>query len=324
MKSILSVLGLLCSLAPLLAAAAEGFTWVDEPGKYTDLLHNGRKVARYVYERIDESTPARRDETYKPFHHLYDPSGEAFLTKGPGGKFPHHRGIFYGFNKCRLVGADGKESAADTWHCKKAHQTHEKFLTQEGGADHAVQRVAIDWHDDTGRVFLREERGLVFSLVPGDGIRVDFSSTVTLADGLSKVTLDGDPQHAGFQFRASGEVADTTSKQTYYVRPVTGKDAPGKTINWDAKHDNEQTTNLPWKVMSFLTGGRRYSAAYLDRPDNPKPARFSERDYGRFGSYFVSEVLPGQPVSVHYRLVIRPGEMESSEAESLSRQFVSE
>jgi len=37
-------------------------------------------------------------------------------------------------------------------------------------------------------------------------------------------------------------------------------------------------------------------------PRNPKEARFSERDYGRFGSYFEYDLDEGKPLTVNYRL----------------------
>jgi len=89
----------LLTLVPLLATlpASAEFTWTDTGGKHLELTFQNRPVARYLYEAIDESSPERRDETYKPFCHIYRPDkrGE-FLTKGPGGKFTHHRGIYYG------------------------------------------------------------------------------------------------------------------------------------------------------------------------------------------------------------------------------------
>ncbi|MCB1092682.1 MAG: PmoA family protein, partial [Verrucomicrobiae bacterium] len=282
------------ALIPGLLNAADAFSWKDTPGKYVDLSFGGRLVARYVYETIDLSTSERREETYKPFHHVYDEAGKNFITKGPGGKFTHHRGIYYGFSKTGYTDAEGKAQTVDTWHCKPgkgtdpgAHQTHEAFLEQTADATHAVQKVRIAWHGNDGAVFANEERTLAFSFGADHSLMVDFSSKLIPVSG--KVTVDGDPQHAGFHFRASGEVADVTSKETYYIRPGTGKDAPGKTINWDAKNDSDATKNLAWKAMSFVAGGDRYTVVYLDRPTNPKPARFSERDYGRFGSYFVSE-----------------------------------
>ena len=151
-------------------------------------------------------------------------------------------------------------------------------------------------------------------------IVVDFTSTLT--PKVPEVQLDGDPQHAGFQFRANNEVNDSTKNATYYIRPVTGVGERGKTINWSGKNDTEATRDLPWKAMCVSVGGKTYTIAYLDSPDNPKPARFSERDYGRFGSYFVATVTPEDPLTVNYRLIIRMGEMEPEEIEKWSKEFV--
>jgi len=61
--------------------------------------------------------------------------------------------------------------------------------------------------------------------------------------------------------------------------------------------------------------------AYLDHPGNPKPARASERQYGRFGTYFATDLIPEKPLSVRYRLVIRQGEMTVEEITKLSEDF---
>ncbi len=315
MKTVFATLTL--ATTAFAATATAGFEWVDREGKYTDLRLDGQNVARYVYERMDESSAERREETYKPFHHVFDTEGEDFITKGPGGKYTHHRGIYYGFSKCRYTTEDGKEYGADTWHCKKpAYQTHEEFINQETGENSATQTVSIDWHGaPDGEVFATEQRTLRFRK-DGDALIVDFASTLTTE--LPKLVVDGDPQHAGFQFRASNEVNDKTAKETIYLRP-DGEGKPGETRNWPG---NKDQIDLPWKAMSFVVGGERYSTLYLDHPDNPKPAMFSERDYGRFGSYFVAEVTPEKPLTVHYRLVIQPGELEMSEAQVLHQDFV--
>jgi hypothetical protein len=67
---------------------------------------------------------------------------------------------------------------------------------------------------------------------------------------------------------------------------------------------------------------QRYTVAYLDRPDNPKEARFSERDYGRFGSYFVKDLRDGETLQVRYRLWVQEGEMKGDEIARLSADFV--
>lgn len=314
----LSALVILCS-SPLCARAE--FEWIDTEGKYVDLKNNGRSVARYVYEGIDESTPERREETYKPFCHVYQwGSDDAFITKGPGGKFTHHRGIYYGFSKCSYTDAEGEtHKNIDTWHCRQAYEIHREFLKQEAGEDSASFTAAIDWIDNEGNVFVKEERTMTFSMKDKDLV-VDFSSTLTPT--VPSVKFDGDPQHAGFQFRANNDVNDKTAKQTYYIRPKSGVAKPGATINWSGKNDTEATRDLPWKGMCFTLDKDKYTVAYLDHPKNPKPARYSERDYGRFGSYFVADATPEKPLSVKYRLRIRKGEMTPEEIAALSESFV--
>ena len=305
----------------LLSTSFADFEWKDSEGKHLDLFHDGQPIARYVYEAIDESSKERRDETYKPFCHIYQWwSKDQFLTKGPGGKYTHHRGIYFGFSKVSYTDAGGKEhKGIDTWHCRAAHQIHRKFSKQEAGKTNATITSEIDWIDNEGNSFAVESRTMTFSKKDKD-IVVDFDSTLTPT--VPEVRLDGDPQHAGFHFRANNEVNDSTKNATYYIRPKTGVGERGKTINWSGKNDTEETRDLPWKATCVSVGGKTYTIAYLDSPKNPKPARFSERDYGRFGSYFVATATPEKPVTVDYRLVIRMGEMTPEEIEKWSKEFV--
>jgi hypothetical protein len=74
--------------------------------------------------------------------------------------------------------------------------------------------------------------------------------------------------------------------------------------------------------MSFVVVGRRYTAVYLDHPDNPKEARYSERSYGRFGSYFEYDLDEQRPLEINYRLWLQEGEMTIEEASALSADFV--
>lgn len=282
---------------------AEGFSWHDTPGQFTELkFGNQRPVLRYMYQALD---PAKREETYKPYHHLYDPTGLRIVTKGPGGQYTHHRGLYFGFNK--ITYGDGKK--ADVWHCSgDAYQSHEKFLAQEHGPVLGRHRLEIAWHGMGKEVFAIEERELTAYQVPG-GQLIEFAARVKPT--LPPLKLDGDPQHAGFQFRAHEDV-QKNAKQTFYIRP-DGVDKPGAT---------KQDGDFPWKGMSFVVGGDRYTAGYLDLPSNPKPAHYSERDYGRFGSYFVYEATPDKPLAVHYRLSLRKGEATPVDLANQSADFV--
>ena len=103
------------------------------------------------------------------------------------------------------------------------------------------------------------------------------------------------------------------------MRP-DGKGEPGKFRNWPNDKDH---VNLAWHAQSFVIDETRYTCCYLDRPDNPKEARFSERDYGRFGSYFEYTVSESNPLYLNYRIWLQEGEMTVEQVERYSKDFVS-
>ena len=167
------------SIGGAASAGDKVFSWKDNDGKTKDLSFAGTKVFHYQYEKIDETDKNTRTRTYKPFHMVYDWNGKEFITKGAGGKFTHHRGIYYGFAKCSYPGADGKTKKADTWHCHgKAFQSHEGFAVEEAGPVFARTQVKIDWHGQEGEVFANEIRELTFYFVNGIKV-VDFASSLT-------------------------------------------------------------------------------------------------------------------------------------------------
>ena len=353
---------------------ATSFRWVEVPGASITLMYGTQPVIQYVCAAYDDATPESRFATCKVYHHVFSPDGSVRLTKGDtGGLYPHHRGLFYGFNK--VTYDDGRQ--CDIWHCKQgAHQSPEGVVDQFANAESAGQTLAIDWHGADGEVFARERRTVVVRFrpsgggqahfapktaqsepvpepsgggqahfaprtaqsepVPGEpspspslqgrGIEIDWSSHLETADGKA-IHLDGDPQHAGFHFRAAQEVADKTAAETYYVR-ADGRGKPGETRNWDAASSdaamNAECTDRPWDAMSIVVGGQRYTVLYMDAPDNPRPARYSERDYGRFGSYFVRDVTAERPLDVRYRVWVQAGEMTVDQCQAKYGEFVGE
>jgi Methane oxygenase PmoA len=308
------------------------FTWKKgKEGWYTELtldsLTTGksRPILRYMHRKYDDSTEQHRVLSYKVFHHVYDPEGKQFVTNGGQTDypddlkrkltFPHHRGLMFAFN--RITYGNGKK--ADIWHAnpKGVHQSAEGVLSQSMGPVLGRHRVAVDWHGPDKAVFAKEEREVTVYNVPG-GTLVEFASRLKTTNGPIK--LDGDPQHAGFQFRARNDVADKTAKQTYYLRP-DGKGKLDETRNWDPK-TKKGPVNLPWNAMSFVLDGKRYTVAYLDKPTNPREARWSERDYGRFGNYFEYEVTKEHPLVVDYRIWLQDGEMTGPQVQALDTEFV--
>ncbi len=175
------------------------------------------------------------------------------------------------------------------------------------------EKLAVNWIGADDKAFAAETRTLTVFNTAG-GTLIEFDST--LRTDLDKVKLDGDPQHAGFHFRANSGV-EKTPKETYFLRP-DGKGEKGNEKNWEK---GKGPTNLPWNAMSFLVGGKRYTVVYLDHPGNPKEARQSERTYGRIGTYFEYELTKDKPLEVRYRLWVQEGEMTVEQCEALSKGF---
>lgn len=314
----------------IIAALPDEFFWTREDGLPTLIrsMPNGltslrQPVLKYMGAPYDDSTPELRNKTYKVFHHLYDPQGERFVTNGGHTDphtdpkkmlYPHHRGLMFGFNKVTY----GNNQKADTWHCTgNVHVAHAKILDQERGPVLGRHRVLLHWNGNQKDTFAHEIREVTVYNVPG-GTLLDWANRLTTTGGPIK--LDGDPQHAGFQFRASNEVAEKTAKQTYYLRP-DGKGKPGETRNWEPK-SKKGPVNVPWKACCFVLGDQRYTVAYLDSPKNPREARHSERDYGRFGYYFEYEVTEKNPLNLNYRLWLQRGEMDVPQVQALYDAFV--
>jgi hypothetical protein len=313
------------------ADPSAGFHWHDVPNEHNLLSFGSRSVLDFMCRPLDESSKEAREATFKPFHHLYDPDGRILVTKGPGGYFTHHRGLFYGFNK--ITYGDGEQ--ADVWHCtNNCYQSFERILDEEAVHVLGRQTVAIDWHGQDRKPFAHEQREMTVYNLPG-GTMIDFASRLETAG--EKVRLDGDPQHSGFHFRAANEVAEKGRPQIKNGKPTAekinpdtvfiradGVSKPGDAINWDPKpgaKNDPRTINQPWKGMSFLLGGERYTVAMLDLPSNPKEARFSERDYGRFGSYFAYDLTKDHPLEIRYRVWLQKGMMTPEQIAALAADF---
>lgn len=309
------------------------FEWNGDTEFQSELKYADQPLVKYMFEPLDDSSDLRRGETYKVYHHVYTPDGSRLITKGPGGLFPHHRGIYFGFNR---ISYNGKQ--ADVWHCNHGEsQSHEKNLLKMGGPVFGRDVNEISWRGRDGEPFATEIRDITYRKI-GNSTLVEFHSTIT---NVTEHAIDfkGDPQHAGVQFRASQDVPDYTRHLTYYVRP-DGKGKPGEFRNWSNKKDETKVNlahiNLPWNAVSFAlpqdaetADGKldesqvnRFTVCYLDSPGNPKPSRYSERDYARFGSYFETTLKPDESFSVDYRFWIQEGEMSVEEVDALSSDFV--
>ncbi|MBC8868496.1 MAG: PmoA family protein [Planctomycetes bacterium] len=282
--------------------AQGGFSWKEEADEYAELSLADRPVVRYICKTL---TDENREDAYKVYHHVYDLAGTRFITKGSGGKYPHHRGLFFGYNQ--VTYGDGRK--ANTWSGQTTPQTHAGFLADEAGPVLGRHLAAVDWRGAKNDVYLTERRELAVYNTPG-GTLIEFTSRVATAGGT--VRLDGNAAHAGFQFRADQEVAEGTEKQTCYLRP-DGKGELGQARG--------SAFDLPWDAISFVLDEKRYTVLYLDHPENHKPTEYNERTYGRFGSFFPYELDDGKDLMVKYRVWVQDGEMTVEQATALSNDF---
>jgi hypothetical protein len=185
----------------------------------------------------------------------------------------------------------------------------------------------ISWIGQEGETFANEYRLLDVSRDSHFGVEgweLDFVSFLESVDD-KPIYLDGDLHQTGFQFRASLEVADTTSDQTYFLSPE-GRGQPGTKRSSEhadpAAPVNSARADPLWNAMSFVLNGKRYTVLYIDHPRNPRPARYVERRYGRLGRTFTAEVSPKNPFQVHCRLWVQEGELTIDQCNELQRIYL--
>lgn len=288
-----AVAGLLC-LAPEVANADDAspgrMAVVDQEGKHADLLgRDGKPVLRYVYQR-DDSSPERDFDTAKVFAHVLAPDGQQTLTSGPGGElFPHHRGIFVGWNKIKHDG-----DSHDLWHVRN---TVQKQIAMEHGVDDqsAFVTATIHWIGKHGKPLIEEQR--TYRLVDSKQAYAVIDLTTELTAVAGELVLDGDPEHAGVQFRPSQKVAENKSASYTFH-------APGV--------DPTEQTDLPWVACSFRIDDSDWTVQHISHPSNPTGARWSAyRDYGRFGPFPVVQIGDGETATLRFRFRITQGETPS-------------
>ena len=251
-----------------------------------DILHQGKPAARLIYG----------DGQMKAFLHVFGVDGEMLTNPGldgegnEAGRFPHHRGIFIGWNQIRSeLGSD------DLWHFRR-DELMEVVDVRESAvtADHAEMVADIVWRsskkdDDGENALVRETRTLRVSMPDGPATTVvDARFDLTAVRDL---TLGGDLQHAGVHFRAHRDVADRSGDTIYMWDPEVGAGG-GRIIN----------SEMRWCRFVYPIGDAWYSTIQLNAPGNPTE-ELSWRDYGRFGFFFKREMEKDDSLTLNYRFI---------------------
>ena len=120
---LLALTGVICGIA--CAGSASRFEFENTAGQFIDILRDGQPVVRYVYA-YDMTDAETRERTNKPFHHVFAPDGAGFLTNGPDGLYPHHRGLFIGWRNTHVGTRE-----INFWSMDNGTQRHQQILRQE-------------------------------------------------------------------------------------------------------------------------------------------------------------------------------------------------
>ena len=296
-------------LAVSVCAFAAEFKAVDAGGYY-DVTVDGKIWLRTMTPKYD---PNKRDETYKVYSHVFDFDGKGPITKGPGGKYPHHRGLFIGWKDTLVNGVD-----FDTWHMVKEDctQQHVSWAPLKADANGAAQVETVKWVDSKDKAFINETRAI--TATPGEnGARIfDFQSKLTSAAGT--IQLKGDLQHAGMQVRMSQEVADRDDAETDAKVP-NEKKSTLYTLPAGAKEEkDDKVVGAWWTCCSCEIGGKRYWIMHMTHPSTCKDVPvYSIRRYARFGAFWERTLEEGKPQQYNFRILFSEKPLDAAACQKL-------
>jgi hypothetical protein len=294
MRVLLATSLVLISVSQITAAAAAD--------KTLDLTIGGVVWAKTVITPYDDSSKESRDATFKVYTEVMDFAGKEPITKGLGGLYPHHRGLFIGW---RETTAAGKKF--DTWHMTDCYQQFTGKMKLDRGPDRDAHTLGIEWRGNRGTPILDEQRTIVVQ--PGSGgIRIfDFASVLT---AVNDITLRADSHHAGMQIRLSNEVAEHQDA-TVYLLPEGAK-----------RLENDEVSGAWWAVCNAKIGGKPYWVMHMTPPDLPAELkRYSIRPYARFGAFFEPDLKKGESKTFTVRVIVSEQEIDAVSAKALYADY---
>lgn len=275
----------------------------ERPNRGPWSLHDGdpRTLSLHgatVWEQPTRFDPDDLESTKKTYQHLYSPDGKVRLTKGLGGLYPHHRGLFAGWNH-----TTAGDRTFDFWHATGGVSLRDRGVVASAtttGIARATVTCRIDWVDADGKPIVHEQRTLT-TWDTGEHRRV-LDLAVALTPERGKVTLDGDPHHAGVQLRLAQECAERND--VTYLRP---KDTEAQ--------GNDVWNGGDWVAARATIEKRPFVVLWLTDPDDHEPRVWSTRPYGRFGPFTRLELPAGTTRTLRYRLVIFDADGDDAEIE---------
>lgn len=284
----------------MLLLAGSSFSQSEVRSDPDEVRAGERLVAKIVRPTYD---PEQHQATCKVFHHVFAADGR-LLTKGPGGQFGHHRGIFVGWNQVRW-----QDKRYDYWHLN--HGETQRFAGFVPAGEHGLgegwQVANIEWVTGSGDVAVKEMRALRARAVADDVSALDL--IVLLRPQQAKIELAGDPQHAGQQFRALQRFAEEDAKKVTYIRPAAAKE-----------HGNDVWTECGWIAAVLPLPAGAVTVLRIEGTSNPQPTTWSTRAYGRFGATFTHTIAKDGHLGIGVTYVIAAGERDRDWCATMTRQ----
>ena len=268
---------------PRAASLSGDFHFVDGQG-WRDLVLGDQPVWR----RMFAFDPARHEETYKPYLHLYGFHDDRFITKASGGLYSSQRGISLGWEQVKAAG-----KVHDFWHGDGVFQRQTGFQGDRERAGKVVGRdcATTDWVVAGGKAILRDAREFTtWRTRPGE-IVIDMMLTLEALGG--PVSLSTDPLHGSLVFRASSEV------QQHAVNTLAWHSAGAKALG------NDVWDQAQWASIVITTDEGTYAVTAMTRGENPGGTLFAMRDFGKLSACFNATVNEGQPLRATYRWIIQ-------------------
>jgi hypothetical protein len=244
------------------------------------------------------------EETYKVYTHLMGFEDKQPITKGAGGKYTHHRGLFLGWSKTKV-----SDTSYDTWSMKNSFQQHLNWEEIQMGEDKSSQVEMIRWYgwdEKTKKVgpALVTEHRIIRASRGGEGLRyIDLTSYLDREGGDTQ--FRGDLQHAGVHLRMDNEVSEHEDT-TQYILPDGAEEL-----------DDDKVVGAWWVCASVVVREKRIWIMHMTPPNHPSGVPvYSIRRYGRFGAFWEPDLKP-EGIKLVFRIALSKNELDQAACQAL-------
>lgn len=283
---------------------SSAFAFEEEDGRLT-VLEQGAPVFAYNF---GEQRPEGVPEAYHRagyVHPVWSPTGTVLTDDFPEDHY-HHRGVSWMWPRVQTGGEE-----YDLWHLEGVRQVFDQWLVRRAGPNAATMGAKVHWETETDTIV--DERIWIRAFPARQGTRA-LDVRLTLEATEQPVTLLGqsnqDKGYGGFSFR-------------YAPRDSTVIVSP------DGRAEDSNHQRFRWADETGRFGGADHweGAAIFQHPSHPRfPVQWTLRHYGFLGVAWPGNdgaaLVPGEPVTLRYRVWLHEGDAEEGRVEAAYDAFV--